>query len=602
MMKTIIFFMLLAVSTNRAAAQTANKYFREIETNDLLIPLQAMYPNYQLDATDLESGLQKFLVEFLPGIARTDLKLLVKNENHDSKHFFYQQFYQDVAVYNSCVKVNLDRNNRVYSVYFALANFEKGYNDDDRSILPISDNVDHYQKVFIAQNDFISTAVLHSVRDAASAQCSESIIKNNSPIFTRDLNSYFAAHDTTIRGFIFEPDPLTSSYNVYGGALIDNNDNTSAFFDARRVDVSVAAIDSLNVFYLQNPYCVIVESNPPSVSPATSLIGQFYFNRFDDGFEDFNVFYHISFFRNYLNANLGFPIMYYPISCDAHGASGADNSFFTYSTSPPSLIFGEGGVDDAEDADVIIHEYCHAVSHDVAPLTNNGTERISVDEGFGDYMACSYSKSISPFHADSMFTWDGHNPFWPGRKVSDTKIYPTNINGDIYNNGGIWSSALWEIEQKIGREKTNKLAIQTMYDNAVNMTMRQVAVNFVMADTILYGGIDYCQYIHSFIARGLLDASFQRGCDFTSVLEDTRPNFALVNTQGFALGTSDLIIPNATAEAMQINLYDVQGSTVVNMKNSSPSNSISSYSLAAGLYILELRSNGKSKSYKLVKY
>ena len=41
---------------------------------------------------------------------------------------------------------------------------------------------------------------------------------------------------------------------------------------------------------------------------------------------------------------------------DPSGANEADNSYYTAGT----LNFGEGGVDDAEDADIIIHEYGHA--------------------------------------------------------------------------------------------------------------------------------------------------------------------------------------------------------------------------------------------------
>ena len=43
------------------------------------------------------------------------------------------------------------------------------------------------------------------------------------------------------------------------------------------------------------------------------------------------------------------------------GVNGADNSY--YDRLLQRLSFGEGGVDDGEDADVIIHELTHGVHH-----------------------------------------------------------------------------------------------------------------------------------------------------------------------------------------------------------------------------------------------
>jgi hypothetical protein len=76
---------------------------------------------------------------------------------------------------------------------------------------------------------------------------------------------------------------------------------------------------------------------------------------------------------------------------DPHGTS-ADNSFFSY---PNFIYYGTGGVDDAEDADVITHEYSHFLSRNAAPNTNVGMERQGLDEGLGDYVAASYFKPIS---------------------------------------------------------------------------------------------------------------------------------------------------------------------------------------------------------------
>ena len=79
------------------------------------------------------------------------------------------------------------------------------------------------------------------------------------------------------------------------------------------------------------------------------------------------------------------------IRVDPHGLSGADNSHYIGSLAN-YIAFGEGGVDDAEDADVIWHEYGHAIIH--SQVTNwNGGETGAMGEGFGDYFAASYSCS-----------------------------------------------------------------------------------------------------------------------------------------------------------------------------------------------------------------
>ena len=63
-----------------------------------------------------------------------------------------------------------------------------------------------------------------------------------------------------------------------------------------------------------------------------------------------------------------------------------DNSF--YSPGADEIQLGTGGVDDGEDADVIVHEYGHAVQDAQAPeLPHSGNQGGAMGEGFGDYLA-----------------------------------------------------------------------------------------------------------------------------------------------------------------------------------------------------------------------
>src|SRR5690606_4713427 len=138
----------------------------------------------------------------------------------------------------------------------------------------------------------------------------------------------------------------------------------------------------------------------------------------------------------------------------------ADNSIFYPAPSPKRIAFGIGGVDDAEDADVCIHEYAHFVSETASPGSNIGSQRNALDEGFGDYLAASYSTSINTFNRQWVYNWDGHNEFWNGRSVNSSKVYPHDTVSSIYRNGEMWSSALMKIYDEIGRAATDSLILQ----------------------------------------------------------------------------------------------------------------------------------------------
>jgi hypothetical protein len=64
-----------------------------------------------------------------------------------------------------------------------------------------------------------------------------------------------------------------------------------------------------------------------------------------------------------------------------------DNSYF--STVDDALHMGDGGVDDAEDSDVTVHELGHATQQAQVPGFGPGsdTEQRAMGEGFGDFLA-----------------------------------------------------------------------------------------------------------------------------------------------------------------------------------------------------------------------
>ena len=73
---------------------------------------------------------------------------------------------------------------------------------------------------------------------------------------------------------------------------------------------------------------------------------------------------------------------------------GVDNSFAT-DHPKDELRFGKGGVDDAEDAEVILHEYGHAI-HFSQSFSFAREEAGAISEGFGDYWAADVSDIVAP--------------------------------------------------------------------------------------------------------------------------------------------------------------------------------------------------------------
>jgi len=174
-----------------------------------------------------------------------------------------------------------------------------------------------------------------------------------------------------------------------------------------------------------------------------------------------NTYYHIDNTMRWLNTTLGLNIepYQYPggVQFDPSGFNGADNSH--YLSGSGRLAFGEGGVDDAEDADVIVHELGHGL-HDW--VTSGGLSQVNgLSEGTGDYIAGSYSRARGHWTSANAayfwtFNWDGHNPFWAGRILNTTAVYPGGLTGQIHTDGQIWATANMKIWDDIGREKADK--------------------------------------------------------------------------------------------------------------------------------------------------
>jgi Zn-dependent metalloprotease len=191
---------------------------------------------------------------------------------------------------------------------------------------------------------------------------------------------------------------------------------------------------------------------------------------------------------------------------------GVDNSFAT-DHPKNELRFGKGGVDDAEDAEVILHEYGHAI-HFSQNFSFATEEAGAISEGFGDYWAVTVSDVVArslgvankeplPCVAD----WDSTS-YTSGvphclRRVDLSLHYPENMRGEVHADGQIWSRALWDIRQALGNVKADTVILQGSFDFD-GSSFATLANSTVAAAQQLYGAGAASGVRKAFADRGIL--------------------------------------------------------------------------------------------------
>jgi zinc metalloprotease ZmpB len=297
---------------------------------------------------------------------------------------------------------------------------------------------------------------------------------------------------TTGRAMVYDADPLSYAHVAYGGNYSDNSDATNTDLDAARKLVSLPQVDlTSGVYRLKSQYVDIADFESPNNGFFTQSTDDFSFTRDNDAFEAVNAFYHLDKSMRYINQTLGsvcVPQLNGGVfQFDPSGLSGADNSHYIPSTE--QIAFGEGCVDDAEDADVILHEFGHGI-HDWV-TGGHSSSSTGLGEGSGDYWAMSYSRSLNQWTSTEaaynwVFSWDGHDECWGGRITNYTRTYPQtgSTYTEIHTYGQIWATALMKIFDVIGRTKTDKAFIEglALTNSSSNqktaaVAVRQAAIN-----------------------------------------------------------------------------------------------------------------------------
>lgn len=547
-----------------------------------------------------------------------DLKKDFAQVGTSGETFRFGQYVNDVPVLNATVAVHVSPNNEVtynsgeFDTAITIINTTPKITSDQAVYLAakslgIDGTITQKEsKLYIYNNSGVTQLVYRVTTNSKTLDGFwETLInaKTSEIISQTDIAHYYHGHDhghetinekteeSTVeaKGKIFNPDPLSVTGEVYGGYFMDNDDVTNAYLNSARADVTFNVVKSeAGKYQLKSEYLEIKDIQDPETGLFEQDSPVFNFTREEDGFEAVNAYYHINMNMRYINETLGIALksMYNDgvIYYDPHAFNGADNSSYGGGV----LKYGTGGVDDAEDADVIVHELGHGIHEWLIQSSISQVEGLS--EGFGDYWAQSYSRGLERYNSsrssstyNDLFKWDGHNEFWSGRVTDYDVQYPEGLVNKIHTDGQIFASTLMQVWEYLGKETTDKIVLEgmSMTSSKSNQAEAIAAIRQAAVDMSL--GCEDIAYITTiFNTRGYGVEAYD--CSRLSV-DDT----AISNIKIYPNPASSVInFKNITSDH-QITIYNMMGQKVLHSTITQANNSVNVSALSKGMYMISFK-------------
>ncbi len=337
-------------------------------------------------------------------------------------------------------------------------------------------------------------------------------------------------------GQVFDPNPaVTSGGSVPPPDDCDSSANAStlaAQYRSRTLLGIEGGQNKLKGQYVDLTAPGIVGSlNPAGQANEPSRVYNYPCN--DPRFEEVMVYYHVDTAQRKIQS-LGFSgnagILDQAIPAHAHYDDGTldflCNAF--YSPLNRGLHFGDSSylacgfvTDTAEDADVIVHEYGHAIQDNQIPGFSFGApldveQARAMGEGFGDFLAATIFGD--PCEGEWLNFGESACAGEPGlRWLQNTKVYPSDFEAcpdeedgseEEHCAGELWGGALWDLVEAFGNNQAARdLALTLVLDSHFYLdplsTFAEGAAAIRQADLDLYGGVHVASIGSVFAARGI---------------------------------------------------------------------------------------------------
>ena len=308
---------------------------------------------------------------------------------------------------------------------------------------------------------------------------------------------------STAPGQVFFPNPVQSLANE---SLTDQKDADYPALAAGYERKTLSNLDGSGT--LTGDYAKVISETG---TPARNTGSGFIYTRDQDQFEQVMGYYWITEAQKYIQS-LGFGSTLRAVNKRQQllriDQFGGDNSFYRDEFKKLTITLGKGGVDDAEDGEVIVHEYGHSVQDDQVPGFGSSPDAGAIGEGFSDYFAVTVGLAVTgeTFQAPCVADWDSVS-YTPGpihclRRLDSTKHYPEDLHPrrEVHADGELWSAALWRARNLVGNTRlVDTIIIDAQFGFAPGTSFRDAARKTI--DTAEQYGVG-AAFTQAFTERG----------------------------------------------------------------------------------------------------
>jgi Zn-dependent metalloprotease len=451
-------------------------------------------------------------------ITGADLRFEKTSESIGNTAVFFQQYFNNKPIHAAWVAVHINRQNRIFLVKnetVSAVRLAKKFSKKSESPLPPKDIdpiiANHVRSYGELDSRIDKESMIHVVKGRITEVWKVKFSTKNPRgtwILFVDKNTGGIIDDKNIlwnaegKGKVFLPNPVVT---LDRDDLLDKMDRDQRVLEPAYKTVVLKDLKPEG--YLSGPY-VDTQLTPGRVKSKTL---DFLYTRDNPGFEEVMAYYHIDALQRYIQS-LGFAgikgILNKPISINVHGGPD-DQSYYDPASGKKSIVLGDGGVDDGEDADIILHEYGHALQDAIIPGFGQNQETRSMGEGISDYLAASFfEKYKSKSRKVKLGEWDAKGykggPDECLRRLDSTKKYPADMEGEEHADGEIWSACLWKVRKLLGAKKADTVILESLFYLNQYSDFRDGSDAILIAEKNLYGGKKKTGLLKIFRGTGII--------------------------------------------------------------------------------------------------